>query len=196
MSCTLGRARDATAEELKTDERDSEVRMIKPERSSVRARMPTVFCVFAMLFFAGCASVQADRDAQATPKNIIILYGDGAAGTQWELGRYTSRALRKKSFAITDVVFKEGSLGLLATYSADSFVTDSAAAGTALSTGYKTNNGMVGMTPSGDPVRTAMEVAKARGKRIGLVTTAEIYDASPAAFSVHAKSRRRSTSRT
>ena len=35
-----------------------------------------------------------------------------------------------------------------------------------------------------------MEAAKAAGKRIGLVTTATVYDATPAAFALHAKSRR------
>jgi alkaline phosphatase len=79
---------------------------------------------------------------------------------------------------------------LLTVHSADSFVTDSAAAATAMSTGHKTNNGMSGVTPDGAAVKTAMQAAKARGKRIGLVTTAAVHDASPAAFAVNAKSRR------
>ena len=98
--------------------------------------------------------------------------------------------LRDKPFAVTDVVFKTGMLGLLTVHSADSFVTDSAAAATAMSIGHKTNNGMTGMTPDGKPATTVMQAAKASGKRIGLVTTAAIHDASPSAFSVHAKSRR------
>jgi alkaline phosphatase len=148
-----------------------------------------MLCLLATVALAGCTTLESKREAHQAPKNIIIVYGDGAAATQWELGRYTSRSLRGKGFAITDVVFRQGALGLLTTYSANSFVTDSAAAGTALSTGHKTDNGMAGVTPNGDRVRTVMEAAKSRGKRIGLVTTAEIYDASPAAFSVHARSR-------
>jgi alkaline phosphatase len=149
---------------------------------------PVVLFVLAVL--AGCATSGPHADAARAPKNIIILFGDGAAATQWELGRYTSRALRGKPFAITDVIFREGNVGLLTVHSADSFVTDSAAAATALSTGHKTNNGMAGVTPDGKPVRTVMEAAKASGKRIGLITTAAVHDASPTAFSVHAKSRR------
>ena len=148
----------------------------------------TVLAVLALL--AGCATAPHHADAIRTPKNIIILFGDGAAATQWELGRYSSRALRGQPYATTDVVFKEGSIGILAVHSADSFVTDSAAAATAMSIGIKTNNGMTGMTPDGKPAKTVMQAAKARGKRIGLVTTAAVHDASPAAFSVHAKSRR------
>ena len=149
----------------------------------------------ALLLLGGCAhhSHHAQHHASA-PKNIIILYGDGAAATQWELGRYTSRELRNRPFAVADVVFRKGTLGLLTTDSADSIVTDSAAAASAMSTGQKTNNGMAGVTPDGKPVRTVMEAARARGKRIGLVTTATVHDASPTAFSVHAKSRRESQS--
>ena len=139
---------------------------------------------------SGCASLMPQPEAARTPKNIIILFGDGAAATQWELGRYSSRVLRDRPFAITDVVFSEGDLGLLTVHSADSFVTDSAAAASAMSTGHKTNNGMAGVTPDGKNVRTLMEAAKARGKRIGLVTTAPVHDASPAAFAAHATSRR------
>lgn len=154
-----------------------------------------VLAVGFMVLVSGCAQVPGRGDAAAgVPKNIIILLGDGATATQWELGRYTSRELRNKPFAVTDVVFKEGSVGLLTVHSANSFITDSAAAATALSTGHKTNNGMVGMTSDGKPVRTAMQAAKARGKRIGLVTTAAVHDASPAAFSVHARSRREAQS--
>ena len=143
-----------------------------------------------LLVLGGCAHHPRQHASHAAPKNIIILYGDGAAATQWELGRYTSRELRNAPYAVTDVVFKRGTLGLLSTTSASSPVTDSAAAATAMSTGHKTNNDMTGVSADGKAVTTLMEAAKARGKRIGLVTTATVYDASPAAFSVHAKSRR------
>ena len=135
----------------------------------------------------GGAGVQA-------PKNIIILLADGAAPTQWDFGRYSSSVLRKQSFATTDVVFRQGTLGLLITGPHGGYVTDSAAAGSAMSTGVKVVNGAVSVTPDGKPARTAMEVAKASGKRIGLVTTATVHDATPAAFSVHAKSRSESQS--
>lgn len=146
-----------------------------------------VLVTLALLVLGACAHPPHHA---GVPKNIIVLFADGAAATQWELGRHTSRELRNRPFAVTDVVFREGALGLLSTGSATSAVTDSAAAATAMSIGHKTNNDMTGMTPDGKPGRTLIEAAKARGKRVGLVTTATVYDASPAAFSVHAKSRR------
>ena len=132
--------------------------------------------------------------ALAAPKNIIIMFADGAAPTQWELGRYASRVLRNQPFVVTDRVFRDGTLGLISTHPAGVFITDSAAGASALATGFKVQNGAVSVTPDGSRPRTVMEAAKQAGKRIGLVTTAQIYDASPAAFSVHARSRSESQS--
>lgn len=145
----------------------------------------------AVMLLCACASQPvSDTSAAARPKNIIILFADGVAPVQWEFGRYTSRALRNTPLATTDIVFREGVLGLLSTASHDSMVTDSAAAASAMSIGVKVNNGAVSMPPDGSSPRTVMQAAKAAGKRFGLVTTAEIHDATPAAFSVNAKNRR------
>jgi alkaline phosphatase len=142
-----------------------------------------------VLAFAGCSPTASSAASVQTPKNIIIMFADGAALTQWEFGRYSSEYLRKQSFAITDAVFRQGVLGLLSTHSANSMVTDSAASATAMATGAKTNNFMIGVTPDGKPARNAVEAAKAAGKRVGLVTTTTVYDASPASFSVHVGNR-------
>ena len=142
--------------------------------------------IFMMLFISVMASAQADTK----PKNIIILFSDGATSSQYEFGRYSSALLRQQSFAVTDIVMAKGQYQLMKTESANYFVTDSAAAASAMSIGYKVNNGAISMTPDGKTPPTIMKVAKEKGKRIGLLSTAPIYDASPAAFSVHAKSRR------
>jgi len=156
-----------------------------------RGSYPGLLLAVACLLTA-CAGAPATTAQQ--PRNVIILFADGAASTQWELGRYSSHYLRKAPFVTTDVVMRNGTLGLLSTYPADAMVTDSAAAATAMSTGHKTNNEMISVSPAAGRLTTLMESAKAAGKRIGLVTTATVYDASPAAFSVHAKSRREAQS--
>jgi alkaline phosphatase len=153
-------------------------------------RLWFALCIAGALAVAGCAAVPGGDAQVQYPKNIIIMFADGAASTQWELGKYSARHLRNESFAVTDVVFREGKLGMLSTHPLDSFITDSAAAASAMATGYKVNNFAVSMSPDGKPHLTVMETAKAKGKRIGLVTTATIYDASPAAFSVHAHTRK------
>jgi alkaline phosphatase len=128
--------------------------------------------------------------ATELPRNIIIMFADGAAPTQWDFGRYSSTVLRQQPFVTTDIVFREGALGLLATSPHGAYVTDSAAAASAMSIGFKVANGSISITPDGTSPPTVMEAAKAAGKRIGLVTTAAVYDATPAAFALHSKSRR------
>jgi alkaline phosphatase len=143
-----------------------------------------------VLALVGCSSPAVTTERGQSPKNIIILFADGTAPTQWDFGRYSSSVLRGQPFATTDVVFREGVLGLLTTSPLGVYVTDSAAAASAMSTGFKVTNGAVSMTPEGTPRRTLMQAARRAGKRIGLVTTATVFDATPAAFSVNAKSRR------
>ncbi|HXF66581.1 MAG TPA: alkaline phosphatase [Burkholderiales bacterium] len=138
----------------------------------------------------GAAAADTRPGAERAPRNIIILFADGAGPTQWDFGRYSSRVLRGRPFVTTEVVFREGTLGVLTTSAADAYATDSAAAGSAMATGVKAALGAISTTPEGKPLPTVMGLAKAAGKAIGLVTTAAVYDATPAAFSLNARSRR------
>jgi alkaline phosphatase len=81
--------------------------------------------------------------------------------------------------------------GMVGTNSADpeTFVTDSAAAATSLATGVKTYNGAIGVDAEGQEVRNIVEQAKAAGKSVGLVTTSQVTDASPAGFAAHVEDR-------
>ncbi len=67
--------------------------------------------------------------------------------------------------------------------------TDSAAAATALATGYKTINGMVGQNPSGRNVTNVREVAQAAGAQTAVITTDAITGATPAGFLAHSSNR-------
>lgn len=81
--------------------------------------------------------------------------------------------------------------GMVGTNSADpeTFVTDSAAAATSLATGVKTYNGAIGVDSDEQVVRNIVEQAKASGKSVGLVTTSQVTDASPAGFAAHVEDR-------
>jgi alkaline phosphatase len=68
-------------------------------------------------------------------------------------------------------------------------VTDSAAAGTALSTGEKTKNQRIGLSPGGKRLKTIAEIAKENGMKVGLISDAPINHATPAAFYAHVNSR-------
>jgi alkaline phosphatase len=82
-----------------------------------------------------------------------------------------------------------GTTGYMTTHSEDKLVTDSAASGTAMATGHKTGNGIVGMSPDGDVFENLFEEAVASGKSVGVVTTTSITDATPASYLAHAISR-------
>ena len=169
-------------------------------RLGVRRVLPLAALLAALLALAGgigLAPVRAQAQPQAkpqaqsqTPKNIIILFADGTAATQFEFGRYSSEILRGEPFAVTSELMRRGEMGLMSTNSASAYMTDSAAAASAMSTGFKVNNGAISITPDGAAPSTLMEVARRQGRKTGLITTSTIYDASPAAFSVHARSRR------
>ncbi|MDO8684724.1 MAG: alkaline phosphatase, partial [Armatimonadota bacterium] len=120
----------------------------------------------------------------AAPKNVILMIGDGMGVAQVTLARLSlsesSRPLNMDSMKYA---------ALVKTCSADSIITDSAAAGTALATGHKTNNGMICILPDGKPVQTILEAAEKIGKATGLVTTTTITHATPASFGSHVESR-------
>ncbi|MBP3381250.1 MAG: alkaline phosphatase, partial [Clostridia bacterium] len=68
-------------------------------------------------------------------------------------------------------------------------LTDSAASGTAMATGQKTENEFIGMKPDGTHLKNAPELARENGKKVGIVTDDDIYGATPSAFTVHCASR-------
>lgn len=136
-----------------------------------------------VLLLAGCASVapQSASTVDAHPKSIIFINGDGMGSAHFTV----AKILRGSDFRIG----RMPATGWVATRSANALVTDSAAAATAYSTGFRTNNRMVSVTPAGEPLMTAIEDARKTGRATGTVTTAEFFDATPAAFTTHNKSR-------
>ena len=94
-------------------------------------------------------------------KNIIFMIGDGMGLEQLS----TAWIVNNRHLNITD---NFPYVGLQWTYSASKLVTDSAAAGTALFTGSKTNNGMLSMSPDGQPLETLPEYARSKGWKTGM----------------------------
>lgn len=71
-------------------------------------------------------------------------------------------------------------VGNVRTHSNNNLVNDSAAAGTALATGFKTQNGMIGVQPDGSLVGNILEAAKLNGYRTAIVVTSTANHATPA----------------
>ena len=111
-------------------------------------------------------------------KNVILMIGDGMGLEQLS----TAWIVNNRHLNITD---NFPYVGLQWTYSASKLVTDSAAAGTALFTGSKTNNGMLAMSPDGQPLETLPEYAKSKGWKTGMSVVCRICDATPAAYAAH-----------
>ncbi|MEK5080796.1 alkaline phosphatase [Solibacillus sp. FSL W7-1436] len=143
--------------------------------------------------------LQLDSEAEAKqakkdPTNVIMLVMDGSSNNAVSLARW----YKGESLAMDEIL-----TGAVTTYSAESAITDSAPAGTALATGHKSNSGYVGVLPSvidmpgvkGNPddaftpVANVLEGAKQLGKATGIVSTSEIQHATPASFSSHVTSR-------
>ncbi len=120
--------------------------------------------------------------AEGTPRNVILMIGDGMGA------EHVSAAwlCNKGKLNITSLPHTALSI----TCAANRAVTDSAAGGTALACGTKTNNGMLGQTPAGERVDSLAAHYRAEGKATGLVVTKAITDATPAAFYAHTESRK------
>ena len=115
------------------------------------------------------------------PKNIILMIGDGMGLA------HVYSAMTANGGHLYLENFKN--IGFSKTYSSDNYITDSAAGGTALSTGVKTYNGAIGVDPDKKPVPNIRELAEKKGLKTGLVSTSAITHATPASFIAHVSSR-------
>jgi alkaline phosphatase len=135
----------------------------------------------------GIALLFPVREKQPIPKNIIYLIGDGMGFGQIST-LIMEHAVNGEAYSATQLN-RIQHIGLATTYSANSKVTDSAAGGTALAAGEKTDNGTVGLTPAGDTLTSVLAAARDMGKSTGIVVNTAILDATPAAFYAHVPKR-------
>lgn len=111
------------------------------------------------------------------PKNVILMIGDGMGPAQIYAG------MTANGGKININNFKN--VGFATTYCANKFVTGSAASGTALATGQKTNYRYVGVDTNGDAIENIREMSEKMGKATGVVSTSSITHATPASFVAH-----------
>lgn len=127
--------------------------------------------------------------AAEAPKYIFYFIGDGMGWGQVNTTQQYLRDVVKEDSVLTMLRFPVVSTAI--TYSASNDITDSTAAGTALATGVKTRNGMMGMTSDSVPVVSVAEQLRDMGYGIGIVTSVAPDDATPGAFYAKAPSRNR-----
>ncbi|MDR2696669.1 MAG: alkaline phosphatase [Deltaproteobacteria bacterium] len=146
-------------------------------------------------------------DAKDAPRYVFVFIGDGASFPQRsaaesykasraakpDLGPAVLRAQKKisRNTGITDFTPAADRLlmntfpaqGVSTTYSYNALITDSSSSGTAIATGKKTRDGVVGMDPEGKEKYVSMaKMAKARGRSVGIITSVSIDHATPASF--------------
>ena len=152
------------------------------------------------LLFSAVDAAQANGRSQhdhhpMKAKNVILFVGDG-------MGVSTVTATRIYSVGVDGelTVDKFPYTALSRTYTADHITPDSAGTMTAMMSGVNANSGIIGFGPTterndfngdgdGKPLWTALELAKRAGKKVGVVTTARVTHATPAACYAHVNER-------
>ena len=132
--------------------------------------------------------IVAINNAEYTePKNFIYMIGDGMGFNIVEITRAKYEdGLYQGKLAINQLPVQSSQT----TYSADAQVTDSAAGGTALATGFKTSNSTIAMNhDDSERYKTLLELAAEKGKSTGVVATKSVTDATPATFTAHVSDR-------
>lgn len=123
-----------------------------------------------------------------TPKYIFYFIGDGMGMGHVMATRNYLRTVHHPDSLPLMMTFPVASP--VQTYSFSSTTTDSAAAGTALSTGTKTTNYMLGVSPDTVPVTSIAVDLKDQGYGIGIITSVAPDDATPGAFYAHVNNRK------
>ena len=138
-----------------------------------------VAIVMALAVLTGCSSKQSQK-----PTNVIYLIGDGMG-----FGAVSSLLLsvdEETGFEMAPVI------GLNETCSANNYVTDSPAGGTALATGTRTCNGFLGVGPDSVQLESLLKKAQKMGKKTGIVVNTTLTEATPGAFYAGVTSRKES----
>ncbi len=125
-----------------------------------------------------------DREFDVLPTNVIVIMGDGMG-----IGIVSAASQLLSPPGVGLAMEGAPVVGLMHTWAADILATDSAAAATAMATGYKTDKGVIGRLPDGRAARTLFEAAHGAGFSTGVVTTSGLADATPGGFLAHVTSR-------
>lgn len=115
------------------------------------------------------------------PKNVILMIGDGMG-----IAAVSAGITANGGHLFLDN-FKH--IGFSKTHSANRYVTDSSAGGTAIAVGQKTKNGMVGLNAQGDTINSILRIAQLNGLATAIVNANAILDATPASFFAHVNTR-------
>ncbi|PLW97377.1 MAG: alkaline phosphatase, partial [Marinilabiliales bacterium] len=144
----------------------------------------SIIALFSLSLFTSCT------EQNEAPKYVFLFIGDGMGLGQQQLtesylGAYNSTYPDPKLY-FTSLPQK----GFITTYSKSHKITDSAAAGTALAGGEKTDNGMIMKSGDGtEEYYSVAEIAKDLEMKVGIISSVSLDHATPAVFYANADSR-------
>ncbi|MBQ2721875.1 MAG: alkaline phosphatase [Opitutales bacterium] len=118
-------------------------------------------------------------------KYVFLFIGDGMSIPQRMMAERYMQLSGQGGLAINAMKNQ----AITYTNSASSFITDSAASGTAIACGEKTRNGTIGLNAKGEKIESIAYVAQKAGKKVGIITSVTINHATPASFYGHNQSR-------
>lgn len=127
--------------------------------------------------------------SMAEAKYVFYFIGDGMGPNQVLNAEMYQAAIKGENGRVPLLMSQFPYSGQAATFSASDGITDSAAAGTCLASGKKTNNGMIGQTPDGISVVSVASMLKQEGWGIGIMSTVPVDHATPASHYAHAEKR-------
>ena len=155
-----------------------------------------------MLLTASVCFVSSNNDVQASrkyfkAKYVFLFIADGMGSDSLNSAEAYLAAMEEDDTVAGGVkstllsMSKDFNVrGMATTYANNRFITGSAAAGTALACGKKTNIGVISMDPDGEnPYASIAELAKQQGMKVGIVSSVSIDHATPAVFYAHQPSR-------
>lgn len=144
----------------------------------IKSTFKTMIFLLAIIL-TGCSGINSSesKNRVAKPRNIILFIGDGMGVAHL----YAGITVSDKALSLEQFPFS----GFSKTCSADNYITDSGAGGTAIACGIKTNNGMIGVGPDSIAVKSIMEIGHQNGLATGVVSTSAITHATPASFVAH-----------
>ena len=138
--------------------------------------------VLFALILASASLLSIVAYAAPNADSVILFIGDGMGPNQIVLGRAAGGG---DPLAMERMPYS----GMVTTVSAGGEVTDSGASSTALGSGYKTENGVLGMTAAHKPRQTILERSLKLGKSAGVISDDSLTGATPAGFMVHVPDR-------
>jgi len=165
----------------------------------MKKRFVFILCsVFAVLQMSCTQKNTLDYNARSAvvsgkgqAKYVFLFVGDGMAMSQISSAEIFATARASKDIDVTRLGFSKFPVtGLVTTYDAGTFITDSASAGTAIAAGKKTLSGVINMdTGKTQKFKPISEYIHEAGMKIGIISTVTLNHATPASFYAKAPSR-------